>query len=520
MKINLRGALLRALTVAGMLAPAISAYAVSPKEMEQARAIAATMYLRYANNHSDYLDKVRVSSLDELASKVSDNKTDTENLRKFRAKGMRPQEEYQNWDKEQLIEYWGGQFFTNANLQTDGAQLRNNVIKSRIKQMNVTSPAAEQPAPEQTEQPQLVEEPQPVQQTYPQEVPMPTVPAVAPTDSVSPEEAQIEAEKEKSGNNTWIYVIILIVLIIIVIALVVFALRQMRTPQQAGGSSSNGGGGGNGNVAQQNVPDMMLEPSTPQQQPLYKRPEQRRESPAQPQVSAYAPQPRDTQSDAEIADLRRRLDDALRSEADARTRADQLATQLSALQLENDRLRAQAAERQRATVADQFAPRYAAEAPAKPTLNDNYSREDYTAVQPRRAPGAPTAAPRQQRGAAPNLGAAADQPIHRDGERIIYLGRANRQKIFVRADKKFTIGKTIYRLVTTNGLTGTFVVDPNPAVAEWASLDPESAFCAASELPSMANADSFTRIVTDTPGTAIFEDGCWKVLRPAAVHLE
>ncbi len=49
--------------IAVAVVTAIPSFAVTDKEMEQARAIAAKHYLRYANNGSDYLDKLTPSSV-------------------------------------------------------------------------------------------------------------------------------------------------------------------------------------------------------------------------------------------------------------------------------------------------------------------------------------------------------------------------------------------------------------------------------------------------------------------------
>ncbi len=164
----------------------------------------------------------------------------------------------------------------------------------------------------------------------------------------------------------------------------------------------------------------------------------------------------------EIERLRRALDNSRAAEQEARTRADQLTARVSQLQ--------QQLQSMRDKPAPQPAPR-----------------------QPQPAPG---------------------------GERVIYLGRANRNRVFVRADRQVTPGKTVYRLVTTNNLTGTFTVETDPSVVALVSLDAQTTLYGACEAPTLAGAESCSRIVTDTAGSAIFEDNCWKVLHPAAIHLE
>ncbi len=213
-------------------------------------------------------------------------------------------------------------------------------------------------------------------------------------------------------------------------------------------------------------------------------PEKRKKAAPSEQEEKYAPQPEPAYevaaSDTEIEEmqaryantiaakndeierLRRALDNSRAAEQEARTRADQLTARVSQLQQQLQSMR------------------------------------DKPAPQP--IPSRPQPAP--------------------GGERVIYLGRANRNRVFVRADRQVTPGKTVYRLVTTNGLTGTFTVETDPSVVALVSLDAQTALYGASETPTLAGAESCSRIVTDTAGTAIFEDNCWKVLHPAAVHLE
>ena len=213
-------------------------------------------------------------------------------------------------------------------------------------------------------------------------------------------------------------------------------------------------------------------------------PEKRKKADPSEQKEKYAPQPEpayevaasDTEIEEmqaryantiaakndEIEHLRRALDNSRAAEQEARTRADQLTARISQLQ--------QQLQSMRNEPAPQPIPR-----------------------RPQPAPG---------------------------GERVIYLGRANRNRVFVRADRQMTPGKTVYRLVTTNNLTGTFTVETDPSVVALVSLDAQTALYGACEAPTLAGAESCSRIVTDTAGTAIFEDNCWKVLHPAAVHLE
>ena len=103
---------------------------------------------------------------------------------------------------------------------------------------------------------------------------------------------------------------------------------------------------------------------------------------------------------------------------------------------------------------------------------------------------------------------------------VIYLGRANSRGIFVRADRRLSPGNTIYRLDTEDGLVGTFHVVDNPAVTAIAlehPLEMLSGGCSAIDIEDTVGA---TSIVTESSGTAIFENGYWKVLRKSSIRYE
>ena len=116
---------------------------------------------------------------------------------------------------------------------------------------------------------------------------------------------------------------------------------------------------------------------------------------------------------------------------------------------------------------------------------------------------------------------APQQPAHKpEILKVIYLGRANSRGLFVRADRKFSPGNTIYRLDTEDGMVGTYHVVDNPAVIGIALEHPVEMLgggCTAVDIQDTAGA---AQIVTESSGTAIFENGCWKVLRKARIHYE
>lgn len=101
--------------------------------------------------------------------------------------------------------------------------------------------------------------------------------------------------------------------------------------------------------------------------------------------------------------------------------------------------------------------------------------------------------------------------------RSIYLGRANNRGIFVRADRNLNVGNSVFILETSDGYSGSFKVADNPAAWSLALSNPREYLetaCSGHDLDDTIDAES---IVTETPGTAVFEGGCWKVIRKARI---
>ena len=110
--------------------------------------------------------------------------------------------------------------------------------------------------------------------------------------------------------------------------------------------------------------------------------------------------------------------------------------------------------------------------------------------------------------------------VERPASSVIYLGRANAKGLFVRADRKPVAGATVFRLDTRDGLVGTYYVVDNPEIVDMVISDPERYLyggCTGMDLDDTEGVDS---IVTVNSGTAVFEDGCWKVLRKSRIRYE
>ena len=212
------------LTLAAMMGSAVECRAVSDREMEEARAIAAKAYLRYANNGSGYLDEVNAKSIAELQKSLKAK--EKENIKAFLA--IPVPKDYATWDKTKLVEYWGSTAFKAAGLIEEGKGARPRVRK-QIMAMSISAPSAAAPAETPAEAAPAPAEAAPAEASVAEQ------PAEAAAADPAAQQADILAdqkaieddaknaapESQNSGSNsTWIYVVILCVLIGVVVWLV------------------------------------------------------------------------------------------------------------------------------------------------------------------------------------------------------------------------------------------------------------------------------------------------------------
>lgn len=104
-------------------------------------------------------------------------------------------------------------------------------------------------------------------------------------------------------------------------------------------------------------------------------------------------------------------------------------------------------------------------------------------------------------------------------ERTIWLGRVNKNGIFVRADRAYNPGNSFYKLTTTDGVSGSFSVVTDPTACELALLSPDDILLNACAGRNLTQTRGMKEIVTEMPGTAVFEGGCWRVGRKARIVL-
>lgn len=215
----------------------LTAFAVTDKEMEEAKTITAITYLRYANDGSGYLDGQHPKTMAELQSILK--KQEKENLKAFNA--VRVPSDYPSWDKEKLIAYWAGTFYSSPGLLEKG-KVGKSRTRSRLTAMTLSSPA-------KADQAEKAEEPAQAQEAVPAEpLPAETESAAAAamvaaateefeaqTDSVilmANADAGTAEDQPAKSNPTWIYILILTVLVGVVVWLVVYASRTMNRDSQ------------------------------------------------------------------------------------------------------------------------------------------------------------------------------------------------------------------------------------------------------------------------------------------------
>ena len=412
---------------------AIPVFAVTDKEMEEARTITAQAYLRYANDGSGYLDDFKATTMSQLESKLKAK--EKENIKAF--KSVKVPSDYASWDKAKLVEFWGVTFFTSPNLAEKGKVARSRV-KQRINAMTVAAPAAKEAVKEEVKTASSVSqeaEPSPAEATPKAEEP--STPSVA--EQIQEKQEDILADQDaiardtedrqykKEDSGTWIYVLVLVVLIGVVVWLVVFAANMMKKQSEP---LERSGAGDSGNASQAR----------------------------------------------ENADLRKQY-------TSVKAAMEEYKAAFEESQAENKRLRSDIK-----------------------SLKEEIAQ--LKGVQ------------EERRVASESKNAPVRQNVTRNAATELYLGRVNGRGLFVRADRRPNPGHTIYKLETRDGLVGTFHVLDMPEVADMALNNPVeylSGGCTAIDIEDTAGAGS---IITENAGTAMFENGAWKVLRKSRIRFE
>lgn len=212
-----------------------AALAVTEKEMEEAKTIAAKNYLRYANNGSGYLDEVKASTMSQLTSQLKTK--EKENLKAFL--DVKTPTDFASWDKAKLVEYWSVTFFKAPGLNEEGLKSRTRT-KTQISKMTIAPPSSKETAQPATEEPKK-EEPAPkkdegaVSLVDSADNTPSAVNAEVPAETKADEADPFLKEKEKkhsSSSSTWVYIMVLAILVGIVVWLIFYASRSMK-PQNS-----------------------------------------------------------------------------------------------------------------------------------------------------------------------------------------------------------------------------------------------------------------------------------------------
>lgn len=472
--------------------------AVTPEELEQARTHAAIVYLRNANPGSDYLDKVSVGSRSALRAKLRNDK-DRDNLELFNRK-LPSTSGYESWDKEKLSDYAQKAVSAPGNYQSTG--FARSQVKKRISAMAVKAPSGTARAADDTQARQPEE--QPAEEPVAVQAPADSVPAAVLPDAMDTRQAEADSalsaaedslmaqqpqqqEVASSGSNT-VYIVILCILVALVVVLVVYAARYFsRQEKEKRGEERSVSRGEERSVSGR--PDPLSAPATPS------RPTERREDRDTHRRSRVEPE-------LEPDDNPQRVIESLRAEnRELRRACEEYKYHINYLKSEKEKADA---DRARTGATTALGPQARAEEHAPVvTLNDRYTQR-----REQQQPGVGQAGPARH---------AETQPAPRPGQRIIYLGRANREGMFVRAERSLNPQHSLFRLQTTDNVSGTYTVADDPEVASRVLANPDLLMAVSCELE---DTDTYGKesVDTVTPGTAIFEGGRWRVLRPALIR--
>ena len=102
--------------------------------------------------------------------------------------------------------------------------------------------------------------------------------------------------------------------------------------------------------------------------------------------------------------------------------------------------------------------------------------------------------------------------------RVLYMGVANQQGVFTRAEARFNPAASIFTLITTDGVSGSFTVSESPTAQDIALASPSQTVLTACTGQRLADTTGVRSIETVAPGTAIFEDGRWVITRRAQIR--
>lgn len=397
---------------------ASSAWGVTREEMEQARTITAQAFLRYMNNGSDYLDKLDPVKVSDLKNSLKTK--EKENIKIFESIEYPKIEVYSQWSKDDLLKYWGTDFWNDSRIPAHckGARVR---VKSKIGAMNVGAEAIKSQETTATlaEADNAASEAQRVLDSIKMTDSIAAEAAILEasndvvqedfaSDSIAAEESAIEEEEtvKSKSSPTLIYSLILIVLVVIIATLIVYAVKGI-------------------------------------------------------QKSGKQDVKRDKNEETDSADEEDDDNHIYKETLDEKDR------EIASLKAEIDRLNNVILR-----------------------MNDRIS-DAISEISPNQRP-----------------------------TRTIYLAYANSKNVFVRADSVYNEDYSIFKLVTSDGITGSFSVIDNPIANKLALSLPISILKNSCQSEDMHHDNWCKQIITENAGTAIFENGRWIVKRKADINFQ
>lgn len=439
----------------------LPAMAVTDKEMEQARVIATQTYLRYANDGSGYLDALHPTTMADLEKNLKQK--EKENIKAFKA--IPVPADYASWDKQKLVDYWSNTAFSNAGLLAKG-KVGKNPARKKLSNMTIAAPAAAAAPSAETKPSDKTPATKPATQvaTSPDKntasasnpIPVPEINL----DSAQAEidESRVLAEAALDAEDDAMIKKENSHTWIYVVVLCILVAVVVALVVFAS------------NVMKKSAP-------------------------------AISGQWNGSNSD-ETKALVRKLQEADKRVEEAERQNKLLQKKIDALTAEINKLHTRPAPTQQPPI--QGIPRPKTNPEPSPVSSNQ------------KVQNAPTAAA----AVAPNTTAAKTQTTPQLSMRTIYLGRANTKGIFVRADRTLNPGNSVFRLDTSDGMAGTFKVVNDPSIIEKVIEHPAEMLSAACVGPELHDTSGLQQIITDSAGTAIFEGGCWKVMRKAKIHYE
>ncbi|MDE6290743.1 MAG: hypothetical protein K2M16_04360 [Muribaculaceae bacterium] len=472
--------LLKILTVAVALVTAIPSFAVSDKEMEQARALAAKHYLRYANNGSDYLDKINPSSVGELTKSLKAK--EKENIKSFNAVAV--PKDYASWDKKKLVDYWSNTFFRSPGLKEDGKKCLG-ILAKNLNKITVAAPAAEAKPAETSASEAKPAETKPAETKPAQTKPEDSKPAAqnaAPAD-VTPEnqEAPVEEvvaaavaqadadagladEQPRKSSNTGWYIGILVVLVGVVIWLVMYASKSMK---ETGAT-----------LADHKVGEKEIREA--------KRAAKEEQNKMREQYASSLTTKNDEikQLKAQCEALERQVDAAKRETDATRRELEAARHELAALRM---------SQSEQAPVRQQ----------SRPQPQQRPAQEQSVAVAPVKAQ-APASKP---------------QTANRPGglPPVVFLGYVNQKGLFVKASRTLNVESSVYRMDIPDGHHGLFRVVNDTEILDRLIENPGQWLAGGCVIENPEDADIAAEIITLQPGEALFADNTCRVVKKARI---